>query len=175
MKKILMTIAALVLLVACVNKNGQSTGDQQSAAQTAEDEIKADVTEYYLTLNNMAQGEDGLNIDRLDRMFCSDNLLALIDKAAEKSKEATSPEQAFNDEGEHWLKGLKTPISVQIDKMIVEGDAAAAMLTLWDDSLTASVVLAMSKIGDKWKIDDFVDGEIHQISLRQSINAFLEE
>ena len=170
-----MTIAALALLVACVNKNGQSTSDQQSAAQTAEDEIKADVSEYYLTLNNMAQGEDGLNIDRLDRMFCSDNLLALIDKAAEKSKEATSPEQAFNDEGEHWLKGLQTPISVQIDKMIVEGDAAAAMLTLWDDSLTASVVLAMSKIGDKWKIDDFVDGEIHQISLRQSINAFLEE
>ena len=170
-----MTIAARALLVARVNKNGQSTSDQQSAAQTAEDEIKADVSEYYLTLNNMAQGEDGLNIDRLDRMFCSDNLLALIDKAAEKSKEATSPEQAFNDEGEHWLKGLQTPISVQIDKMIVEGDAAAAMLTLWDDSLTASVVLAMSKIGDKWKIDDFVDGEIHQISLRQSINAFLEE
>ena len=127
MKKLLISVMVALIWTACGNKTGANSASGDSIVTdsiTADAEadlqktVETQLQTVFAKLREMDASGNGINIGELDKQFCSEEFLSLQKAVYEKSEKATSPEQAFSDEGWRWFPGIGTPVTV--DSVSVE-------------------------------------------------------
>ncbi len=191
MKKLLMGIAvmgSLALLSACdgkklsniiTNTDSTAVDSSQTEATAAdihtEEAIKQQVQAYYDELNKMADGGD-FNMNSLDSLACTQDLLELMQKVSEKSEEAfeQGSDMYFEDEGHRWLQGIGVPMTVQFDDITdPTQEYVEVFLTLTWDGEQGQVRLRLKVEDGQWKINDFADYDTDGVGFRRDMEFFL--
>lgn len=179
MRKILIIAVASLMVAACGNKTKggevfadstivdslvlvadsvQSENSDQWTVEAVEGQIRACFEE----VNRMSSGA-GIDINRLDSMFCSEDFLQLQANLYEKVRESKGKMMFDGDEGYHWLAGLGTPIKVDSVKgELLTGEMAQAEVWLTDDQKNkAFLELNLYLENGKWKIHNWKDTEVY--------------
>lgn len=170
MKKLFIFVAALVM-AACGSKTGSNASDVDSIAQdsvlTADAEadlkkaVEAQLQTIFSKLREMDASGNGINISELDKQFCSEEFLSLQKAVFEKSEKATSPEQAFSDEGWRWFPDISAAQTVDsVSVKLIGQDRAEAKFRLTDKrGFKAHQHLVMLLENGQWKIHNWIDAE----------------
>ena len=155
---------------ACGNKTGANsasgdsivtdsiTADAEADLQKA---VETQLQTVFAKLREMDASGNGINISELDKQFCSEEFLSLQKAVYEKSEKATSPEQAFSDEGWRWFPGIGTPETV--DSVSVEfiqkGRVETKFILTDKRGVKAREHLVMLLENGLWKIHNWIDAE----------------
>ena len=170
MKKLFIFVAALVM-AACGSKTGSNASDADSTVQdsvlTADAEadlqkaVEAQLQTIFSKLREMDASGNGINISELDKQFCSEEFLSLQKAVYDKSEKATSPEQAFSDEGWRWFPGIGTPESVDsVSVEFIQKGRVETKFRLTDKrGVKAREHLVMLLENGQWKIHNWIDAE----------------
>ena len=155
---------------ACGNKTGANSASGDSIVTdsiTADAEadlqktVETQLQTVFAKLREMDASGNGINIGELDKQFCSEEFLSLQKAVYEKSEKATSPEQAFSDEGWRWFPGIGTPETV--DSVSVEfiqkGRVETKFILTDKRGVKAREHLVMLLENGLWKIHNWIDAE----------------
>ena len=180
MRKILIMTVAALIVAACGNKT--KGGEAPVADSTIVDSlamvadsvqfdypdqwtveaVEGQVRACFEEVNRMSSG-DGININRLDSMFCSEDFLQLQANLYQKVRESKGEVMFDGDEGYHWLAGLGTPIKVDSVKgELLTGDMAQAEVWLTDEQKNKAVLeLNLYLENGMWKIHNWEDTDVY--------------
>lgn len=183
MKKIVILLAAAALTTACgSNQAGDATAGTdvspvdsvvkartekkaQKAVRSAptplsEQAVEAQLRSCYAEVNRMAAAGD-IDVDRLDRKYCSTDFRDLKDKLGKKVQKG---EVRFDgDEGYHWTAGIAVPLTVDsVRALLVTAEQAQAELWLTDDGGNKGYLEVTLYFEDgMWKFHDWIDDEVY--------------
>ena len=102
-----------------------------------------------------------IDIEGLDRMFCSKDFLDLEEQLYKKKKEN---KVMFEDDGGfHWLADVASPSSIDsINVELLTGDQARAKVWLYDEyGRKGYLEMILYLEDDAWKIHDWINDEIY--------------
>lgn len=179
MRKILIIAVASLMVGACGNKtkDGEAFADStfvDSLAIVADsvqfeypdqwtvEAVECQIRACFEEVNRMSS-QDGIDINRLDSMFCSEDFLQLQANLYEKVRESSGKMMFDGDEGYHWLAGLGTPIKVDSVKgELLTGEMAQAEVWLTDEQKNkAFLELNLYLENGKWKIHNWKDTDVY--------------
>ncbi len=179
MRKLIIVAAAVLMLAACGNKTkgGEALADStivdslalvadsvqiDNSGQWTIDAVEGQIRACFEEVNRMSSG-DGIDINRLDSMFCSEDFLQLQANLYKKVRESNGKVMFDGDEGYHWLAGLGTPIKVDSVKgELLTGDMAQAEVWLTDEQKNkAFLELNLYLENGMWKIHNWKDTDIY--------------
>lgn len=126
----------------------------------SETAVVAQVRDYFSEVNKMA-ATDGIDVERLDKMFCSNDFLELKSMLGKKVQKG---EVMFEgDEGYHWTAGLAAPITVDsVSTVLTVKDQARAEVWLKDEHENRGYLeLALYLEDGMWKVHDWIDGDVY--------------
>lgn len=179
MRKILIIAVAALMVTACGNKTkgGEVLADStivDSLALVADsvqleypdqwtvEAVEGQIRACFEEVNRMSDGA-GIDISRLDSMFCSEDFLQLQANLYKKVRESKGEVMFDGDEGYHWLAGLGTPIKVDSVKgELLTGEMAQAEVWLTDEHKNkAFLELNLYLENGIWKIHNWEDTDVY--------------
>ena len=174
MKKLLIVVIGVLTMAACGNKTkGGEAIDSTLVDSLMTDSVVLGVTDLWTVdaveaqirlcfeeVNRMAEA-DGIYINRLDSMFCSNDFLELQDQLYAKVRE--SQVMFDGDEGHHWTAEIGSPVTVDsIKSELLTGDQAQAEVWLKDKRGNKGHLEMNLYLEDgAWKIHDWIDTDVY--------------
>ena len=125
-----------------------------------ESAVEAQIRACFDEVNKMAAA-DGIDVDRLDAMYCSNDFLELKHQLEKKVQKG---EVMFDgDEGYHWTAGIDTPLTVDsVKPELLKRDQAQAEVWLKNErDSTAYMELNLYLEDGSWKIHDWIDTDVY--------------
>ena len=122
--------------------------------------VEAQIRTCFAEVNKMAAA-DGIDIGKLDKMYCSNDFLELKSQLEKKIQKG---EVMFDgDEGYHWTAGIATPLTVDsVKPELLTRDQAQAEVWLKDEcDSTAYLELNLYLENGAWKIHNWVDTDVY--------------
>ncbi len=174
MKKLMLIVAAGVLLTACGSKTqgGQEqtdstavvtevaeeqTGEKKAVDQWSEEAVAARVNEIYNKVNEVfSQQEVDLRI--LDSLYCSKDYKDMYQQV-KQAEEGKSFEELCFIEYQPWDQGLQTPIQVvNIRPKLLTGDMAEVFFDLKESKGSGECTIGWSLYLEDgaWKVHSFL-------------------
>lgn len=183
MKQIMILFAVAGMLVACSGNKTQGEGtdadpvQQDSLKKTKavkaepKDEtngrdmwtttaVEEQIRACYSEVNKMA-ATDVIDIDKLDKMFCSKDFLDLKNRLEKKIMKG---EVMFGgDQGYHWTAELATPLTVDsVRTELLTAEQAQSEVWLVDERGNKGYLeLNLYLEGGAWKIHNWIDSEVY--------------
>ena len=174
MRKLLIVLVGMLTIAACGNKtNGGASVDSSLVDSLKTDSVvlglgdlwsveavEAQIRVCFDEVNRMGEG-DGINITRLDSMFCSKDFLDLQSQLYAKVRESLVMFEG--DEGHHWLPGIGTPMTIEsIKAELLTGDQAEAVVWLKDPNGNKGHLEMNLYLEDgAWKIHNWIDADVY--------------
>ena len=174
MRKLLIVLVGMLTIAACGNKtNGGASVDSTLVDSLKTDSVvlglgdlwsveavEAQIRVCFDEVNRMGEG-DGINITRLDSMFCSKDFLDLQSQLYAKVRESLVMFEG--DEGHHWLPGIGTPMTIEsIKAELLTGDQAEAVVWLKDPNGNKGHLEMNLYLEDgAWKIHNWIDADVY--------------
>ncbi len=174
MKKLLIVVTGVLIMAACGNKTkGGEAVDSTLVDSLMTDSVmlgmsdlwsveavEAQIRVCFEEVNRMG-ANDGINITRLDSMFCSKDYLELQSQLYAKVRE--SQVMFDGDEGHHWLPGIGTPMTIDsIKSELLTGDQAQAEVWLKDkNGNKGHLEMNLYLEDDAWKIHNWIDSDVY--------------
>ena len=122
--------------------------------------VEAQIRACFVEVNKMAS-DDGIDITRLDRMFCSKDFLELQDELYKKVRE--NQVMFDGDDGHHWLAGIASPSTIDsIKAELLTGDQAQAEVWLKDNyGRKGYLKMNLYLENGAWKVHNWIDDDIY--------------
>ena len=176
--------AAAVVLASCGSNNKTGNGEDADSIEVAEVEASANneqwteeaveqqVRNMFETLNTQFNNDDFINCSALDRMYCTDYYLSLVDRIRDFDVDAEGDMCFMGDEGYHWTFGLVPPYQVEnVNVDLLSGDQAQAQVRLIstgvgkaaddEDEYTAGTTMILWLEDGVWKVNNWLDPEVY--------------
>ena len=174
MKKLLIVLVAALTIAACGNKTkGGEAVDSTRVDSLMTDSVvlglgdlwsieavEAQIRVCFDEVNRMS-ADGGIDINRLDSMFCSKDFLELQSRLYAKVHE--SQVMFDGDEGHHWTAEIGSPVTVDsIKSELLTGDQAQAEVWLKDKRDNKGHLEINLYLEDgAWKIHDWIDTDVY--------------
>ena len=118
------------------------------------------IREYFDAVNKTFAEGSGMNPYDLDKKYYSTYWNEVYDKVNKKESNATSAEQLFFVDDNHWTAGLETPVEVRDIKIeFLADEKTEAILTLVDKKHghTQKVILTLEFEEARWLISNWLE------------------
>ena len=122
--------------------------------------VEAQIRVCFDEVNRMS-ADGGIDINRLDSMFCSKDFLELQSRLYAKVHE--SQVMFDGDEGHHWVPGIGTPVTIDsIKSELLTGDQAQAQVWLKDKRGNEGHLEMNLYLEDgAWKVHNWIDTDVY--------------